>query len=515
MHRIRLLVGLTATALVVTGWTSTAAIAAGATEVPLPDVPALTSIDDVAALATSTQDDPGVRVAVVTDANGSAAGGVAVTTVQSDPAEVGALRNELDAVPGVLSTEVDSRVSAIEDPYVSQQYSANRIRENLVTNVASGDGVVVAVIDTGVLGTHPDLATQLPGGRQRVLTGTTFLTPDPGAADQTGTPGNVDPNGHGTHVGGIIAAAKGNGIGVAGLAPDAQILPVRALDSKGFGWSSDVATAILWAHQQGADVINLSLAGPTESPAVSTAIDQVTTDTSRGKAPTIVVAGAGNSAATYPRMWPAAHPRVIAVAATDGLDGVASFSSRGSYVDVAAPGMLILSTCTPATYCYRSGTSMASPAVAAVAALLREQDHTRSGSTVESILESTAFDADAIGQDVATGWGRIDAAAALDPAHYSKVPRPVRLPTGTFDSLVVDGRFMVVRGRANDPDGTPIVRVESSVDGKRTVRDMWAVGDAFAMGWNDVPGDHHVCVSALDTPTRRAVALGCRDVVVK
>jgi subtilisin family serine protease len=262
-------------------------------------------------------------------------------------------------------------------------------------------------------------------------------------------------------------------------------------------------------------VINLSLAGPSESSAVSAAIDQVATDTSRGKAPTIVVAGAGNSGTTYSKMWPAAHPRVIAVAATDGLDGVASFSSRGSYVDVAAPGMLILSTCVPATYCYRSGTSMAAPAVTAVAALLRDQDPARNGSTVETILETTAFDADAIGQDTATGWGRVDAAAALDPAHFSKVPRPVRLPVGSFDTLETDGRFVVVRGRASDPDGTPIVHIESTVDGKRSVRDMWAVDGSFAMGWNDVPGTHRVCASVLDTPTRRSVSLGCRDVVVK
>ena len=104
------------------------------------------------------------------------------------------------------------------------------------------------------------------------------------------------------------------------------------------------------------------------------------------------------------------------------------------YVDVAAPGVGILSTCTPSGYCYRSGTSMASPLVAGVAALLRQQNPARSQWSVENILETTAFDTDAPGVDAASGWGRIDVAAALDPTHYTKVPRPVRLPSGSFTS---------------------------------------------------------------------------------
>ena len=513
VHPFRLAVGLAATSLIVTGWTSGGAIVVGAAEGP--EVPELSTVADVVQLATDTQDLGGVRVAVVSDLNGAAAGGIDVTAVQAEPAQVTELTEALTRVPGVLSAEVDSRVALAEDPYSSQQYSANRVRANLVPTVATGDGVVVAVVDSGVLGTHVDLATPLSGGRPRVLTGTTFLTPDRDEPDLTGSPGTVDPNGHGTHVAGIIAAGRDNGVGIVGIAPSAQILPVRALDSSGYGWSSDVAAAILWAHQQGADVINLSLAGPSASSAVSAAIETVATDRSRGKAPTIVVAAAGNSGTAYAQMWPAASPRVIAVASTDGLDGVAASSSRGAYVDVAAPGVGILSTCTPSGYCYRSGTSMASPLVAGVAALLRQQNPARSQWSVENILETTAFDTDAPGVDAASGWGRIDVAAALDPTHYTKVPRPVRLPSGSFTSAGSSQGVIVVGGSAGDPDGTPVVRVESVADGRRSVRDMWAVGGSWAMGWSAAPGTHRICASVLDTPTKQAVSLGCKDVVVK
>jgi subtilisin family serine protease len=510
-------VGLTATALVVTGWTSTGAIAAGAAEDPLPGVPQLRSLEDVTELAASTQSDDGVRVAVLSDVNGSTAGGIGVTALMADPAQVGTLTDELAAVPGVISAAVDTRLALAEDPYASQQYAPGRVRADLVPEVATGDGVLVAVIDSGVQGTHPDLTPLLPGGRPRVLPGTTFLTPDPGKPNLTGSPGNVDPNGHGTHVAGIIAAARGNGLGVEGIAPDAQILPVRALDPKGFGWSSDVAAAILWAHQQGADVINLSLAGPEEPQAVSDAIDWVATDPSRSQRPTVVVAAAGNSGTVYPRIWPAAHPRVIAVASSDSVDGIASTSSRGTYVDVAAPGVNVLSTCTTSVYCFRSGTSMASPLVAGVAALLREQDPRRAGWSVETVLEATATDIDAPGTDTASGAGRVDVAAALAPGSFPKVPRNPRLPTGTITSVTAEGRTIVVRGTARDPDGAPLVHIESlaMVDGRRSVRDIPVGGGNYVVGWSGTVGTHVVCISAVDAPTRQPVPLGCRDVVVK
>lgn len=517
---------LVATALAVTGWSTTGGIAAGAAEPggawsefrpgsEFVQTDSLQTIDDVRALQDDGSPAGGVRVAVVTDDNGAAPGGLDVTAVTADAGRVGALTSSLETVPGVLSAEVDTRIGLAEDPYASLQYSTATVRADRVRSAATGAGVVVAVIDTGVQSTHPDLRPTVAGGATRVLRGTTFLTPDGGGPNLSGSPGTADSNGHGTHVAGIIAAARDNGIGVEGIAPDAQILPVRALDGSGFGWSSDVAASIMWSHQQGADVINLSLAGPGQSAAISAAIDAVSTDASRGKAPTAVIAAAGNSGTFYSQMWPAAHPRVIAVGSTDSLDRVASSSSQGSYLDVTAPGVNIISTCAPTGYCYRSGTSMASPLVAGAAALLRQQDPRRDGASIKSILERSTFDVEREGFDTASGWGRVDIATALDPARNPRVPRPVRLPSGIVDAVVADGRFVMVVGRATDPDDTPIVSVASTINGRRTVRDVWAIDGRWGIGYDAEPGTHSICVDMLDTPTRQPVWLGCTDLLVK
>lgn len=503
--RTRVAVALAVTTLLTLDWSS-AATAAPPAPAPAPaPVPAPVGADP----------DADARVVVVTDSNGPAAGGQAIGTVQVDADRAEEVARAYDAAPGVLSAEVDRRVALAADPYASQQYSANRVRANRVVASASGDGVTVAVLDSGVQASHPDLDDPLPRGRQRVLAGTTFLVPESGRPNLNGRPGNVDPNGHGTHVAGIIAAARDNGIGVAGLAPDAQVLPVRVLDAEGYGWSSDVAQGIYWAHQQGADVINLSLAGPYSSSTVSAAIEHVSTDSSRGKPPTLVVAAAGNSGTIYPVMYPAAHPRVLAVASSDRNDRIASDSSRGSYVDVAAPGVAILSTCTPTSYCMRSGTSMASPLVAAAAALLREQDPSRGPATLSDILKGAAYDIATLGTDTASGRGRIDVAASLDPVSWPKQSRPPYPAGGAFEAVEANGRRVTVRGRATDADGAPRLRIESWVDGRRSLRTIGSSGGRFAFSWNDLPGEHRVCVQVLDVPSSQPTSLGCKNVVVK
>ena len=386
---------------------------------------ALDSVTDVRQLAAETATDAGVRVGIVTDTNGSAPGGIGTTHVMVPAAQAAELTSRVEAVAGVVSAEVDRRVTlTATDPMAYLQYGP--VRMAAATGVpasADGHGVTVAVIDTGVMATHRDLTPALADGRARVLPGTSFLA---GQAEN-GTPGNVDPNGHGTHVAGIIAAAKDNGIGGAGVAPQAQILPVRVLNAAGSGWGSDIAAAIRWAHDQGADVINMSLGAPGTTPGdISAAINYATTDARNGHGPTVVVAAAGNEGTKYASMWPAEHPRVVAVAATDANDTVTSFSSRGSYVDVAAPGLDILSTCKSGNFCNMSGTSMASPMVAAAAAVLRSQDQTRTPAQVQSMLESTAKDLGTPGRDTASGMGLVQVARAAGTA--TPVAPPVAAP---------------------------------------------------------------------------------------
>jgi type VII secretion-associated serine protease mycosin len=315
---------------------------------------------------------------------------------------------ELDAV--VSATAVPSGT----DPYRSQQWDLGKISAGDAWSRSTGAGVTVAVLDTGVDASHPDLAG-------KVLTGYDVLT---GKSEVS-----TDPVGHGTHVAGTIAAVTGNGVGVASIAPDAKILPIRVLGADGKGYMSATATGIVYAADHGANVINMSLGGPTQAAAVTNAIAYA-----RSKG-VVVVAAAGNSRADgSPTSWPGADPGVIGVAATDSADQVAGYSNAGSYVDVAAPGSSIASTYPVALggYAFMSGTSMASPHVAALAALIDAYRPGLSPDQVEKAIESTAVDLGPSGRDNDYGYGRINAVAALTaaaamspaPATSSATPSP-------------------------------------------------------------------------------------------
>ena len=185
-------------------------------------------------------------------------------------------------------------------------------------------GVTIAIVDTGVLATHQDL------GLAKVLPGADFVD---GSTD-----GRSDPNGHGTHVAGIAAAAD-NTLGGLGGAPVAKILPVRVLNANGSGLNSAVANGIVWAVDNGAHVINLSLGGCNASSAMLNAVAYATNNNR------VVVAAAGNDG-THSTIYPAAYDDqgAIAVASTDQSGNKSSFSNWGTSVDVAAPGTNILST---------------------------------------------------------------------------------------------------------------------------------------------------------------------------
>jgi serine protease len=302
-----------------------------------------------------------------------------------------------------VGVELDSLLTISDvptgtDPDREIQWDFGKLHVADAWRTSTGAGAVVAVLDSGVDAKHPDLAGQ-------VLAGYDEITGRAGA--------NTDPNGHGTHVAGTIAAVTGNDVGISGIAPDATILPVRVVDAKGEGFMSDAAKGIVYAADHGADVINMSLGSKDQNKAVTIAVAYA-----RSKG-VVVVAAAGNEREQgSPISYPAATPGVIAVAATDDADKVASFSNRGGYVDVAAPGERILST-VPASkgyYAAYSGTSMASPHVAAVAALIRSKYPALTPDKVERVLESSATDLGAKGKDSDYGYGRIDARAALRAA---------------------------------------------------------------------------------------------------
>jgi serine protease len=471
---------------------------------------ALDSLSDVGRLADATADRRGTPIGVVTDRNGTAPGGIEVERIVAPAGDVGALTEALQDVDGVFSAAPDRRVEVSADPLEGDQYGPSRIGARSLPPGDDGRGTTVAVVDTGVTATHPDLRPRLPDGRARVAVGRSFLLGD--RAD--GSAGDVDPHGHGTHVAGIITAARDNGIGGSGVAPGAQVLPVRVLNRVGIGWASDVAAGILWAHQQGADVINLSLAAAGNVPGnVDTAITYVTTDRSRGKPPTVVVAAAGNDGPTSGTHWPANQPRTIAVGATDATDRIAPFSSWGPAVDVAAPGDGILSTCRTGGWCTMSGTSMAAPMVSGAAAVLRQLDTRRGPDEIRARLVATAVDLGPRGVDPAFGAGRIDLAAAVSRSGPAPAA-PAADVTGSVDYALTDRRRVVMGGTAFDPAGAPLVHVVVATGGRVAVHDTVATNGSWETAWDDGAGPVQACAVGV-RGSGTGVLLGCRSLIVK
>lgn len=253
--------------------------------------------------------------------------------------------------------------------------------------------VIVAVVDTGVDLDHPDLRGQLVPGRNIVNPG------DPPQDDQ----------GHGTHVAGIIAARTNNHRGVAGVTWQCRIMPVKVLDANGAGNLFDVGDGIIWATDNGAKVINLSLGNYVESRYLRDAVRYAF------ERDVVLVAASGNDALPDSG-FPASYPEVLAVSALRPDRQLASYSNYGSSIDLTAPGDDIASTFPNNQYAALSGTSMASPHVAGVAALVRSVNPTLSNREVMALLIRTSRDLGRPGWDPLYGHGQVDVAAALREA---------------------------------------------------------------------------------------------------
>jgi subtilisin family serine protease len=365
--------------------------------------------------ANASRADQSRTVGVVIDTNGAAPGGISVERIAVAPTDVARLITQLDSISEVVTAAPEQLAHSFDDPLAGEQWSNAATRRVEADTTADGTGIIVAVVDSGVAATHEDLAGA-------VLPGLSFLTGD--AADRQ--PGTVDPNGHGTHVAGIIGA-RSNGVGVQGVAPAVTILPVRVLRANGAGFSSDIAAGILWAHQQGADIINVSLGNQGPMPGdVGAVIESVTHDTSRGKAPSIVVAASGNYGSPVP-VWPASSPSAITVGAQNVDGATASFTSTGPSLDVIAPGVAIASTCANGGYCLMSGTSMATPYVTGTMALARQLDPTLTVDSALARIATTSRDVLSPGRDDTSGAGQLDVPALLAVGTSVKVPAPPRL----------------------------------------------------------------------------------------
>jgi subtilisin family serine protease len=371
--------------------------------------------------------------------------GMQLVEVESGQSAAAAERS-LESADGVLYAEPNATVSAFlrpNDPYFPQLWAMENTGQSIRGTAGTADadidatgawdarvagGTIVAVIDTGVDATHPDLAPNL-------LPGHDFVAGDEDPADE---------NGHGTHVAGTIAAERGNGIGVAGVADDAaKILPLRVLDGAGSGRTSDVILAYGQAFQSGAKVVNLSLGSTTSSRAEHDAIAAFPT--------MLFVAAAGNggpdgvgdnndAVATYPCAY--LLPNVVCVAASDNRDQLASFSNYGALsVDLAAPGVSIASTWPGGGYSWSSGTSMATPHVAGAAALLWAAAPNAQPTDISSALLAGVDARPAFTGRTVSG-GRLNVLRSLQQVADVGVGTPAPVPSPDDDS-------------GSSPSGTP------------------------------------------------------------
>lgn len=284
--------------------------------------------------------------------------------------------------------------------YSEYQWNLPSIETEKGWKISKGnDQVIVAVLDTGVQMDHPDL-------KGKLIEGTNIVDNDAKPDDDVG---------HGTHVAGIIGAAVNNGEGVAGLSWYNKIMPVKVLDSSGAGSTYSVAQGLIWATDHGAKVINMSLGNYAQADFLHDAIKYAYDHD------VVLIAASGNDNTERPG-FPAAYPEVFAVAATDVNKDKATFSNFGDYIDVAAPGDSIASTYPGGQYAALSGTSMASPHVAALAGLIRSANPDLTNVEVMEIMRKSSIDLGDAGKDNYFGYGLIDVDRALRTATQYSVP---------------------------------------------------------------------------------------------
>ena len=352
-----------------------------------------------AAGATDVQAIARLRMHAITLRSSIAAHGVALLLV--DPT---VLRVDSDAVREAGATPSDTAYSS--------QWALPQIGWDQVFGVVQPSGsATVAILDTGIDASQPDLAGQL-------VAGTSILD---------GSAGTSDPSGHGTWMAGIIAAATDNGTGVAGVAyAGIKVMPVTVLGADGLGQDSDIIAGIVWAVDHSADVINLSFSNPGYSAALQAAIDYAWSHN------VVVVAATGNDGSSIVS-YPAGDRGVVGVSNTDQTDALNASSNFGAGTFLGAPGTDIVTTAIGSGTTSVTGTSASSAIVAAAAALLRAADPSATNGVIVSRLARTA---DAAGTTAETGNGRLNLARAIADTATDSVEPAGAAPNGSGGPLV-------------------------------------------------------------------------------
>lgn len=370
------------------------------------------------------------------------------------------------------------------DPYWSYQWGPAKIEADYAWDTTVGDpSVLVAVIDTGIDWDHPDLADNYVDlGYDWV-----HMDPDP-----------MDDNGHGTHCAGIIAATINNSIGIAGLA-QISIMAEKALDEWGGGWEDDLASAIIHAVDQGADILSNSWGGYGASELIHDAVIYAYDhDVS-------VIAAAGNDA-TSTKFYPAAYDEVVAVTATDQYDSPAPWTNHGDWVELAAPGIDIYSTVWDDSYAYKSGTSMATPHVTGVAALILSQFPNMTRNQLRLQLRFTADDLGDPGFDYYYGYGRINSRRAIEqapPDHDLLIldwEKPLFVELG---DLVIVNTTVFNFGACNETDITVQLLVNGSVVDSATIDFMeTATSETVSCSWTlTIEGTYNLTSYVVPVPS--------------
>lgn len=377
---------------------------------------------DAAALERSLGAQPGVTAepnttfALPVGARSITSGGTATTTITAATSSPATAPSE-GAPAGSTRAMARLRTMAAAGPEAEQfgasQWGLAALHVGAAWAMTRGSGTRVAIIDTGVDASHPDLAGRL-------------------AAPQTDLVGDGqvgDPHGHGTFLAGIVGA-KQDRTGVVGVAPAASLLSFRVLDAQGEGDAASVANGILAAVDAGADVLNLSLGAPSNSPAVAQAVAYAVQ-----KGATVVAAGGNERQDGNPTTYPAALPGVLAVTGVGASGYTSRYCNTGPYIDLGAPGEDILSTLTGGGWAYAEGSSLATAFASGVAALVRSANPALERAQVDDALVRSARDDPwRAGRDDVFGYGVVQA----DRAVLRAVMRVQVSRAGYGDQLAVD-----------------------------------------------------------------------------
>jgi subtilisin family serine protease len=396
---------------------------------------------------------------------------IRIVRIRVPASALDAVKRRLERRPEVKFVELNYVFDPALQPNDTQyagQWHLPQIQAPQAWDITQGrPGAVVAILDSGVEATHPDLVGKLVAGYNTY-------------ANSSDT---SDAYGHGTEVAGAAGAYTNNGLGIAGVASSAPIMPVRVTDSTGRATSASIANGILWAADHGARVVNLSFSGVAGNATIRAAAEYAF---NHG---TLVVAASGNCACADPTPD---NPFILSVSASDESDSPAYFSSVGPFVDLSAPGTNILTTAKFGLYTSDSGTSLASPIVAGVAGLMFAANPALTPALATQMMEATAVDPGGNGYDESMGYGRVNAAAAVMAAASYVAPvdtvPPLVSLLAPLDGATVSGTA-VVDAAASDDVG--VVTVDLYLDGALLVSDS-SSPYSFALDSSSLPNGKHV-----------------------